>query len=289
VIDPCVYLAPLAIGDTVNGALATTDCLENSWYYDFYTLRLPTGQQSMRITIHADTFDTYLFLWSGVSPFPLLAFDDDSILGQAGARNSVLDIILPGGDYIVGASSFNPFAKYAYALSPTTRQPVMSGCRAVWVIRGVSVTDDISTTDCKDSSATPHYYDVARMFLTAGTVLSISERSTTINPSLALYRLNTDTITPDNTYGRQLVASNDDSSATNTNAFIRFAVDTTRFYDVFISTSAAGETGAYTFSVDTTTTLSPRRSAPASGAREWWRSGPGDLLLRSRGLRGAKR
>ena len=63
-------------------------------------------------------------------------------------------------------------------------------------------------------------------------------------------------------------------------------MDTSNIYDVIIGTSTGGETGTYTFSVDTTTTLSPHRSAPASSAREWWRSGPGELMLQPRGVRG---
>jgi len=166
----------------------------------------------------------------------------------------------------------------------------MGGCREVWVVSGVSLTDDISAQDCVDSSATPHYYDVARMFLDSGSVLSVSEQSTTINPALTLYKV-IDTLPADTTihaYVRQFITSNDDSSATNTNAFIRFTTDTANYYDLIIGTSTGGEAGPYSFSVDVTPTLSPRYRMPASGAREWWRANPRELLLRSRGLRGRK-
>ncbi len=240
--------------------------------------------------MHADTFDTYLLLWSGVSPFPFIAFNDDSLLTRAGARNSQLDIILPAGNYIIGATEFNPRQRFAYSLAPKTRSSSMSGCHEVWVTKGVSATDDISTTDCRDSSATPHYYDVARIFVDSGQVLSVTERSTAMNPLLALYTL-IDTLAADTTnpsYVRKFVTSNDDSSATNTNAFIRFSPDTANYYDIIIGTSAGGETGAYTFSVDVTATLSPPFRTPARGAREWWRSNPSELLPRSRGLRSHK-
>jgi len=64
--------------------------------------------------------------------------------------------------------------------------------------------------------ATPRYYDVARIELVQGSVLTISVHSTAINPHLALYR-----ITDLNTYPRSLVAQNDDSSSGNLTAFIK--------------------------------------------------------------------
>jgi len=194
-----------------------------------------------------------------------MAFDDDSVLGVAGARNSLLDIILPGADYIIGASSYDPFITGAYSLTGTSRPVAMNGCRQVWVTRGVSVSDSITLSDCADSSVTPHHYDVARIVVFAGTVLSIAEHSTAMNPSLALYKVN-----PANAYARELVASNDDSSAGNSNAFIRFVVDSSNYYDILIGTSAGGETGAYTFDVLADTTLSSPAPAPTARRRESW-------------------
>lgn len=289
VLDPCSFLTPLALGQTINGRLATTDCSDGFFLYDFYKLSISAGQQNVRVDMHADTNDTYLVMFSGISPFPFIAFNDDSILTRAGARNSQLDIVLPVGDYIVGATSFGQLDRFAYSVAASSRPASMNGCREVWVVSGVTVTDDISALDCTDSSATPRHYDVARIFVPAGNDLSLSEHSTAINPSLALYRL-IDTLASDTTnpsYVRQFVTSNDDSSATNTNAFISFTVDTSNYYDVIISTSAGGETGAYTFSVGVAASPSARYPEPANRAREWWRTPPTELL-RSRGLRSRK-
>jgi hypothetical protein len=293
VVDPCSYLAPLAIGDAVNGALASTDCgvpvgPGAVLLYDFYGFTVPGSQQNIRVDMHAGASDTYLVLWSGVSPFPFIAFNDDSILNWEGARSSQLDIVLPAGDYIMGASSFAPNDVFSYSVGLNTRPASMSGCREVWVMSGVSLSDDISAQDCTDSAATPHHYDVARIFAPAGSVLSLLEQSTTVNPALALYRV-VDTLPTDTTvhaYVREFVTSNDDSSASNTNAFISDTVSTSNYYDVIISTSAGGETGAYTFSVGVTTTLSSRDPAPANRTREWWRVDPRELVRRPRGLRG---
>jgi hypothetical protein len=273
VVDPCFYLAPYTLGTTVNAFLSSADCNRNNFgfYYDFDGLTLPAGQNNIRISMHS-TFDTWLDFWSAAGPY--VAFDDDSILNVQ--PNSQIDAILPGDDYIIGASSFGPQVTGSYSLSTSTRTTAMSGCRQVWVTRGISVSDSITASDCADSSVTPHHYDVARIIVLKGTVLSIAERSTAMNPSLAIYK-----VVPDSGYRRHLVASNDDSSATNTNAFIAFAVDTSNVYDIIIGTSAGGETGAYTFDVLASTTLSPRVSAPRATARDWWRNA-GQVLRSSK-------
>lgn len=272
VLDPCTVLTPYTLGQTVNGALTTTDCRVQSgafaWYYDFYALSLPSGQQSVRLKMRGsgNFDDTYVDLFDEVG-VPV-AFDDDSILGVEGARNSQLDIILPGAAYVIGANSFDTLATGSYSLASETRPAAMNGCREVWVARGVTVSDSITNSDCADSSATPRRYDVARIIVFSGTVLTISQRSTTTNPSLALYQANFG-----QTFTRTFVASNDDSLAgSNTNAFLQHNVTVSSVYDIIIGTSAAGETGAYTFDVSASTTFSPHTASPAGrGSGRWWR------------------
>ncbi len=219
------------------------------------------GHQRARIgdQVH-DLFDTWVDFWSVDGP--LFGFDDDVALGTV--QNSQLDIILPGGSYVIGANSFNPGTTGAYSVSATTRPAGMNGCRQVWVARGVTINDSLTASDCADSSATPHYYDVARIQLVQGSVLTISAHSAAINPSLALYQI-MDLVT----YPRSLVAQNDDSSAGNPTAFIKFTVAASGPYDILISSSAPGETGAYTFDVSSST-ASPRPVVPISRGREVW-------------------
>jgi Big-like domain-containing protein len=270
VLDPCLSFTQYTLGQAVAGSLTTFDCLNQAWYYDYYSVDLPVGQQSLRFTMHGsgNLDDTFLDLYTAGRQ--IAAFDDDSILGMEGARNSQLDIILPGDtSYLLGANSFDQFVTGNYILSSETRSTNMNGCRQVWVVRGVTVTDSIKATDCPDSSAVTKYYDVARMVVFAPSVLTLRVSSTTLNPTLNLYQLNPQT------YARTLVASNDDSLAgTSTNAFIQYAVNVNNFYDLIIGTSTGGETGAYTFQVYSSTTLSPRIAGSpglSSGRNNWWR------------------
>jgi len=271
VLDPCDIFTPYTIGQSIPASLLTTDCLQVQWYYDYYQLDLAPGQQNIRIKMRGvGAFDdTFLDLYTAGRQ--IAAFDDDSVLGVDGGRNSQLDIVLPGDtSYIIGANSFDAFATGSYTLSSETRPVAMNGCRQVWVVRGVTVSDSITTTDCPDSSATTKYYDVARIVVFSPTVLTLSMKSTALNPMLGLYELNPVS------YARALVQSNDDSAAGATNAFIQYSVAANHFYDIIIGTSAGGETGAYTFAVSSSTTLSPHvaGSAPSAGGRgqgSWWR------------------
>lgn len=268
VLDPCAAAAIYTLGDTVTGTLTTFDCLRSQWYYDYYSVDLAPGQQSLRFKMRGvGAFDDpFLDLYT--ANLGILAFDDDSILGQAGARNSQIDIILPGDtSYILGANSFDPFTTGTYTLSSETRTTMMNGCRQVWVVRGVTVTDSVKTTDCADTSAITKYYDVARIVVLAPSVITLRMTSADLNPLLALYQLNP------STYARALVQSNDDSAgAATTTAFIQYSVTTNNFYDIIIGTSTGGETGAYTFEVASSTTLSPMRSSASAASRDsWWR------------------
>ena len=248
-LDPCTYAAPYTLGATVNGSLATTDCKRGKFYYDYYQLVLPAGQQSVRISMASAAFDTWVDFYHVVDTVAnFVAYDDD--VQRAVITNSQLDIILPGDTYIIGANSFDTLVTGPYTMIAATRPATMNGCREVWVLRGVTVTDAIATTDCPDTAGGTDYYDVARIVGRVGTVLKIAERSATVNPKLTLYSFDPSSGT------RTLLASNDDSASGNPNSFISYTVTADAFLDVFIGTSAAGETGAYTFDVSASTTLS---------------------------------
>jgi hypothetical protein len=265
VVDPCLYLTPASVGQTINAALAATDCnyQNRGWYYDFYELSLPTGQQSVRITMNSTAFDTYVDLWNLAGPY--VGFDDDAVLQQV--QNSQLDIIFPGDSYVIGANSFDTGKTGAYALNVATRPATLNGCRQVWVTRGVTVNDVISAADCADSAATPHHYDVARIIALAGTVLTLSVHSAAMNPAIALYSVS------GANYDRTLAVANDDSAPGHPNAFISYAVPASAVFDVLVSGSSPTDSGAYTFDVSSSTTASAAAAAPVRSGRGGWHGG----------------
>ena len=261
VVNPCLYLAPASLGQTINASLATTDCnYQNfNYYYDFYLLSLPAGQQSVRITMNSTAFDTYVDLWNLSGPY--VGFDDDVVLQQV--QNSQLDVIFPGDSYVIGANSFDKLSTGAYSLNVATRPATLNGCRQVWVTRGVTVTDAISAADCADSAATPHHYDVARIIALSGTVLTMSVHSAAMNPALALYSVS------GANYDRTLAVANDDSTPGNPTAYISYTVPASAVFDVLISGSSPTDSGAYTFDVSSSTTASATAAPPVSGRGAW--------------------
>lgn len=266
VVNPCLYLTPASVGQTINGALATTDCnyQNHGFYYDFYILSLPTAvQQSLRITMNSAAFDSYVDLWNAQGPY--VAFDDDQVLQQI--QNSQLDIIFPGDDYIIGANSFDQFQTGAYSLAVASRPATLNGCRQVWVTRGVSVSDGISAADCADSAAQPHHYDVARIIGLTNTVLTMSVHSAVMNPAIALYSV------AGANYTRTLVVANDDSASGNQTAYISYSVPASSVFDVVISGSSPTDSGAYTFDVSSSSTASARAGAPVVVPRAGWHGG----------------
>src|SRR5437762_3864653 len=179
---------PYALGDTVNGALTHADCRITqgnlSFRYDFYELDLPDGQQSIRITetptgTGSSQFDPYveLYLRSGA----LIGWDDDIQNGVI--QTSQLDIILgTGGQYVIGATSFDADTVGPYQLTSSTRPANVSGCRDVWMTPGATFTDTIRANDCADS--TSRFADIIYMYMQPNQAIRIAERSTVITRRL---------------------------------------------------------------------------------------------------------
>jgi hypothetical protein len=113
-------LTGLGVGQTVGGALSTSDCRSpvrgSSYYADRYTFSGSSGQQ-VSILLTSSAFDTYLYL---ISPSGLvLAQDDDG----GGGTNSRIPAVsgyytLPStGTYIVEVSSYSSNAVGNYSLT----------------------------------------------------------------------------------------------------------------------------------------------------------------------------
>ena len=257
-LDPCLFGITLPIpGATVNAALRAGDCNRGGWYYDYYLMDTPPGQTNVRVSMASDTFDTWIDFYRQADG-SYAGFDDDIVRGTI--TNSQFDAVLPEGSWVIGANSYDPASTGPYVLSASTRSAALNGCREVWVVGGVSVTDTLKATDCADTTATPRQYEVARIWADASTALTLSLHSTALNPKLTLYRLETN-------YSRTLIATNDDSIAGFTNAYLPVTVAQSAPYDILVSTSAPGELGAYTLDV----TAVPPASAPArAGTGSAW-------------------
>jgi len=239
----------LALNDTLAGALASTDCRFSGFYTDFYELPVASGPQGVVLTMTAPSFDTWLEVYLRTGSF--LGFDDDI---DSSNTNSQLTAILATGDYLLAPSSYNALVVGSYTMAALARPAELAGCDLVWVTRGLTLTDSVTAGDCVDSTSGTYYADVVALYLVAGTALRVSHHSAAFDA--ALFLRNGAGIT---------VASNDDSAATTSDAYIDYAVTTTGSYLLFAGTTDTSATGAYDlriFSASAPTVTSRREEGP---------------------------
>ena len=264
IIDPCNFASIHTLGTSVNAALTTHDCKIGSspffWYYDFYSLTLPT-QTGVTLNMTAG-FDTYLDIWRDPTQFLYVGFNDDISSSNLSSR---FEAILAPGEYIIGANTADTLVTGAYTLASASRAQTIDNCPELWVTRGVVINDNISATDCPDTTGVGSYGDTLRLVALKGSTLKIAERSSVVNANLRLFqRAFSQTVgQPDSVI---LVASNDDSSGTTQNAYVSYTVAlgggaTAVLLEIFVGTSGTVKTGAYTLDISSATTLSAMRKS----------------------------
>jgi hypothetical protein len=129
VFGPCstALAPPIAVGQTSNGSLATTDCkLTDDTYADGYAIRVTT-QTNVQIDLTA-SFDTYLVLLELLSDGSLVqrTFNDDVDPDDPADPNDPIDTnsrivftLLANAQYFILANSFDPNVTGNYQLKVT--------------------------------------------------------------------------------------------------------------------------------------------------------------------------
>jgi hypothetical protein len=122
---PSCTTSSIGIGQTLSGALSTTDCRSalrgTDFFADRHTFSGAAGQQ-VTVTLSSSSFDTYLYLLGPAGQ--LLAQDDDG----GGGINSRIIITLPStGAYTVESTSFSPNTTGSYTLSVRGAASVLRG------------------------------------------------------------------------------------------------------------------------------------------------------------------
>jgi hypothetical protein len=109
VADLLCIRGDVAVGGSVNGTLADTDCdLGNSWF-ESYRLD-PAAEVTVDIAMASDVFDTYLLLLRFATPDSLVLVDsDDDGGGGPNGTNSLIAgaVLSAASDYLVVANGFD--------------------------------------------------------------------------------------------------------------------------------------------------------------------------------------
>ena len=262
-VNPCSFGRPYTVGNTVSERLTTTDCNAGGYYNDFYLLS-PTVQTGMTLNMTGN-FDTWIdmYLDNGTRLLPVGFHDDIS----SSNLNSRLSIVAAPGDYVIAPNTANPAVTGNYTLTSSTHAESASGCELLFVTYGVVLNDNVTATDCPDTTGTGSYGDSLKIVVINGDVIKISERSAAVDPYLKLFHV---VFRQNQSDSLDLVAWNDDSVATSTTAFVSHLVPgqpgtQARLYIIFAGTNGTTQTGAYTLDISANTTLSGvARSTPRS-------------------------
>jgi hypothetical protein len=228
------------------------------------------------------TFNTWIdmYLDTGASLFPVAFQNDISPSNQ----NSRLPIVAGAGDYVIAPNTFTLGATGTYTLASASHPLSASNCELLFVTYGAVLSDSIRAADCPDAAGPGSYGDSLKIIVINGQVIKIAQRSTDVDQYLKLFHV---IFRQGQSDSLELVASNNDSSATTTNAYISHVVPGTpgaqaRLYIIFAGTNVLSQTGAYVLDVSANTTLSAMAlSKPRSG----WGFSLGSRVIPQLGLR----
>lgn len=122
------FAVPIAVGQTLNGTLATTDCkFDDNTYVDGYSLQVNTNT-AVQIDLTSATFDTWLLLYeSTANGLVLRVENDDADPNDPSNTNSRINFALVAGrQYFIGANTFDANVTGDYQLKVAAAAPVVA-------------------------------------------------------------------------------------------------------------------------------------------------------------------
>lgn len=251
--NACTLAGTLTPGGSGTGTLGAGDCqFDDGSYYDFWTLNL-ASDDSIAIDMSSAEFDTYLLLADGSGT--VVGENDDFGTGT----DSRIEVRLTAGTYTIYANSFGPGETGSYGLSVTSLGGGTVDPCLTWtpVAVGTTTTGMLESTDCAPGDG--YYYEGYELGLASETAVTITLTSTQYDAFLIV----TDATNSDPSNAANWIAF-DENGGGGTDAQI---VDTLPAgnYVVWVSSSATGETGAYSLSVEESASTAPITIATARG------------------------
>lgn len=225
--DPCVISATHTIGGTTSGELTTSDCVFGDGSFIDLVGTMLTTPGTYTFSQSSTQFDTYLVLYD-VSGNPI-GFNDDF----GASTDSRLKAILPAGNFVLGANSFDSSVVGPYTLTSAFDAGSVTNCEIVFVVRGITTNQNLESTDCPRTGGS--FADQFVIYVLGGQPVTVSMSSSAVDAYLVVYDTN----------GLVLV-SNDNRDPSTKDAQLTFTPALTGFYGIVASSVNAGATGAYT-------------------------------------------
>lgn len=233
--DQCLVVLPIAVGSTVSGSIANTDCqFATGQFADFYSFSL-SSQQLLTASLTLTVVPELLFIptpgtsWTSTSP--------------AGAASTAQVLALPAGSYQLGAmnAAANTFGSYRLTLAPLQS---LAGCNNTRTTFGVTALPATLGQDCAyttGANATT-LADGFSIFVPSTKTLRVTVASAAFQPLIEFRDGNSDT-----SLGTLLK-----SSAGTTGGTVSLSMTGGGFVRVWVTQNGVGAAfgGAYTITVD---------------------------------------
>jgi hypothetical protein len=231
-VDPCSVRIPYIFGTTTDGTFTTSDCPSfDKSFIDSYATAVDAAGAYL-FTETSSAVDTYLFL--DAADGSLIAENDDASNLDS---NSSIKALIPAGNYVVAANTFDTGETGDYKLSSARTTESIENCESVFITRGMTTVQNLAPTDCTTNG---FYSDDVLIFVRGGESITVGVNSTAFDSYVEIYSR------------AGLVASNDDKSATSTDAEVTFAAPSSGYYLISPTSKlsgAPGTTGGYTLIV----------------------------------------
>ncbi|MCG3159846.1 MAG: hypothetical protein JMDDDDMK_00871 [Acidobacteria bacterium] len=252
---PAINLQPIALGQTVGGALSAGDQVlrddaGRTFFFDAYRFTA-TAATGIAIDVRSSVFDAAAVLYkrnADGSLKPIAADDNLGGLGEGDVVNNnalLLTVLQESGDYVLFVTSAeteeNGAGGYTVRLVGNAVQPASVGAN----ISGAIAAGDLQT-------AAGDFLDAFWFTGASGDRVEIRMSSSAFDPLLILNRNNGNTVAAD------------DNSGGGKDAQITATLPETGVYVVIATPFAPNATGAYTLSLARATSLSADAEAEAN-------------------------
>lgn len=228
---------PLRLGRTYRGALDQTDPLTDAeGHFDSYGFHLEAGERAQFIA-RSDAFDVFLTVAvRDEAGHEFLVFDNDG-LGD-GTTNSRLTFIAPeSGDYELWVTSLAMTAETgAYTLESRDLGPEQPSAS---LVIGATIEGQLQDGDNLTFDAT--FYDGFSFRGVAGQRVRVDMASPDFDTFVLLGIHGAD--------GLNAIGENDDVRSGDTNSSLSMVLPSDALYEVWATSYAAGEAGAYTLTL----------------------------------------